>query len=212
MSAPLIAIADYGMGNRRSVEKAIERVGGRPEITCEHDAIRAADGVVVPGVGAFRAAMEALRAVGLDEVLRERAEVGVPLLGLCLGMQVLLCSSSEFGETEGLGLVPGRVAPLPAAGLRLPHIGWTTVSWRVEHPLRADLPATGAFYHVHSYAPVGVPEEFVLGTAEYGGTFVTAIARGNVAGVQFHPEKSSTLGLALLGGWVRECGRVSLAA
>ncbi len=212
MSAPRIAIADYGMGNRRSVEKAIERVGGQPEITRDHAAIRAADGVIVPGVGAFRAAVEALRGLGLDEVLRERASAGVPLLGLCLGMQVLFASSSEFGETAGLGLVPGHVAPLPAEGLRLPHIGWSTVTWRGEHSLEADLPGDGAFYHVHSYAPREVPEDWILGTAEYGAPFVTAVARGNVAGVQFHPEKSSSAGLALLCGWVRECGRVALTA
>jgi imidazole glycerol-phosphate synthase subunit HisH len=207
--APRIAVVDYGMGNRRSVEKAVELVGGRPEITRDHAAIRTADGVIVPGVGAFRAAMDAVRGFGLDDVIRERAGTGVPLLGICLGMQILFDSSPEFGETEGLGLLPGTVAPLAADGLRLPHIGWSTVTWRRSSPLTERLPAAGAFYHVHSFAVRPDDEADVLGTAEYGETFVTAVARDNVYGVQFHAEKSSTLGLALLEGFVRESRRVS---
>jgi glutamine amidotransferase len=206
---PRIAVVDYGMGNRRSVEKAVERVGGRPEITRDHDGIRAADGVIVPGVGAFRAAMDALRELGLDDVIRERAEARVPLLGICLGMQVLFEASSEFGEAQGLGLLPGIVRPLRAEGLRLPHIGWSTVTWRRESALTRHLPAEGAFYHVHSFAVHPDDEADVLGTAEYGETFVTAVARENVYGVQFHAEKSSTLGMALLEGFVEETRRVS---
>jgi imidazole glycerol-phosphate synthase subunit HisH len=211
-AAPRIAVVDYGMGNRRSVEKAVERVGGRPEITRDHDAIRAADGVIVPGVGAFRAAMDALRDLGLDAVLLERAAAGVPLLGICLGMQVLFDSSPEFGEAEGLGLLRGTVEPLRAEGLRLPHIGWSTVTWRRGSPLTRHLPPEGAFYHVHSFAARPAEEADVLGTAEYGEPFVTAVARDNVFGVQFHAEKSSTLGMALLQGFVEETGRVVVPA
>jgi glutamine amidotransferase len=211
-AAPRIAVVDYGMGNRRSVEKAVERVGGRPEITRDHDAIRAADGVIVPGVGAFRAAMDALRELGLDEVIRERAGAGVPLLGICLGMQVLFDSSPEFGEAEGLGLLGGTVLPLRAEDLRLPHIGWSTVTWRGDSPLTRHLPAEGAFYHVHSFAAHPDDAADILGTAEYGETFVTAVGRDNVFGVQFHAEKSSTLGMALLQGFVEETGRVAAPA
>lgn len=201
---PTIAIVDYGMGNRRSVEKAIERVGGRAEITRDHDAIAAADGAIVPGVGAFAAAMASLRELGLDAVLRDRAAAGGPILGICLGMQVLFERSSEFEDTEGLGLLAGDVAPLETRGLRLPHIGWSLVSWERESPLTAGLPRECAFYHVHSYAARPAEPDDVLATAEHGERFVTAVRRGVLSGVQFHAEKSSTHGLALLAGFVRE--------
>jgi imidazole glycerol-phosphate synthase subunit HisH len=201
---PTIAIVDYGMGNRRSVEKAIERVGGRAAVTRDHEAIAAADGAIVPGVGAFAAAMASLHGLGLDEVLRDRAAAGGPILGICLGMQVLFGRSSEFGETEGLGLLGGEVAPLEAGELRLPHIGWSLVSWERDSPLNAGVPRECAFYHVHSYAARPSEPGDVLATAEYGGRFVTAVRRGALSGVQFHAEKSSTHGLALLEGFVRE--------
>jgi glutamine amidotransferase len=206
---PVIAIVDYGMGNRRSVEKAFDHVGARPLLTADHDAIRAADGVVVPGVGAFPRAMELLRARGLDEVVRERAEAGVPLLGICLGMQLLFERSVEGGKPcEGLGLLAGDVCPLAAGDLRVPHIGWNVV--RFERPCRltAGLPGEVAFYHVHSLAPHPADPEDVLGTAEYGERFVSAVARENVFGVQFHPEKSSRAGLRLLAGFAAACERV----
>lgn len=206
---PRIAVLDYGMGNRRSVEKAVERVGGAPEITRDHDAIRAADGVIVPGVGAFRAAMDALRELGLDELIVERVGAGVPLLGICLGMQVLFDSSPEFGGATGLGLLAGTVEPLRADGLRLPHIGWSTVTWRHDSPLTRYLPAEGAFYHVHSFVARPADDADVLGTAEYGETFATAVGRDNVFGVQFHAEKSSTLGMALLEGFVQQTRRAA---
>ena len=203
--APRIALVDYGMGNRRSVEKALERAGARVEVTADPGAIRRAGGVVVPGVGAFPRAMANLRALGLDELLRERAADGAPVLGICLGMQLLFDASEELGGDTGLGLVPGTVARLETAGQRLPHIGWSLVRWERPSRLVAGLPGETAFYHVHSYAPRPADPAHVLGTAEYGTRFVTAVARDNVAGVQFHPEKSSTHGLRLLAGFVGAC-------
>jgi glutamine amidotransferase len=202
-SAPTIAIVDYGMGNRRSVEKAFAHVGARPVLTRDHDEIRDADGVVVPGVGAFPRAMEHLRTLGLDGVIVERAESGVPLLGICLGMQLLFERSVEGEPCDGLGLLRGDVRPLAAGDLRVPHIGWNVVHFERASRLNAGLPAETAFYHVHSLAPHPADPGDVLGTAGYGERFVSAVARENVFGVQFHPEKSSTDGLALLANFTR---------
>ncbi|MDQ3936361.1 MAG: imidazole glycerol phosphate synthase subunit HisH [Actinomycetota bacterium] len=198
-----VAVVDYGMGNLRSVEKAFEHVGATVEVTAGHDRIRAAERVVLPGVGAFPKAMERIRALGLDGVIAERVEQGVPVLGICLGMQLLFESSTELGGAEGLGLVPGGVDRLPSNGLKLPQIGWNEVAWRADSPLRDGLPERTAMYHVHTYAPRPAREEDVLGTATYGGEFVTAIARPPVFGVQFHPEKSGPHGLALLAAFLR---------
>ena len=203
-----LAIVDYGMGNRRSVEKAFERVGARPVLTADHDALRAAEGLVVPGVGAFPEAMRRLRALGLDEVVRERAEAGVPVIGLCLGMQLLFESSVEHEGSTGIGLLPGRIERLDTRGLKLPHIGWNTVAWTRPSPLVEGLPDPAAFYHVHSFAPVPADEDVVLGTGEYGAPFVSFVERGHVFGAQCHPEKSSTEGLRLLGNFVRVCSGV----
>ena len=211
-AAPVIAIVDYGMGNRRSVEKAFAHVGARPLVTRDHDAIRAADGVVVPGVGAFPRAMERLRALGLPALVVERAEAGVPLLGICLGMQLLFERSVELEPCEGLGLLRGDVRPLDAAGERVPHIGWNVARFERASRLNAGLPAETAFYHVHSFAPHPADPDDVLATAEYGERFVTAVARENVFGVQFHPEKSSTAGLRLLASFSAACDRERVAA
>ncbi len=205
---PRIAILDYGMGNRRSVEKALQRVGARPEITADRGAIAAADGLVLPGVGAFRAGMARIRERDLDAILRERVAAGVPLLGLCLGMQLLFDRSTELGGAEGLGLLRGEVSPLDARGRRLPHIGWNAVRWMRPSPLTAGLPQETFLYHVHSFAPVPADAADVLGTAEYGTRFAAAVARPPVYGVQSHPEKSSTHGLALLANFAAVCAGV----
>ena len=197
-AAPRIAVVDYGMGNLRSVEKALEHVGARAEITRDHDAIRAADGVVLPGVGAFPRAMASITALGLDEVMAERLDADVPLLGICLGMQLLFEESEELGGAMGLGFLPGTVRRLDATGLKVPQIGWNEVEWRRESPLVAGLPNPTAFYHVHSFAPRPARDEDVLGVATYGSEFVTAVERGHIFGVQFHPEKSGPHGLDLL--------------
>jgi glutamine amidotransferase len=191
----VIAIADYGMGNRRSVEKALAHVGAESTITADHDEIRAAEKVILPGVGAFPEAMRNLRASGLDDVLRERAESGVPLLGICLGMQLLFESTTEHEGAEGLGILPGEVTKLEAP--RLPHIGWNLVALR-ESRLTEGLGEEAAFYHVHSYACRPADEGDVVGWSEYGERFASIVERDNVMGAQFHPEKSSRDGLRLL--------------
>ncbi|HEX5225389.1 MAG TPA: imidazole glycerol phosphate synthase subunit HisH [Solirubrobacteraceae bacterium] len=201
-----IAVVDYGMGNRRSVEKALEHVGARAEITSDPARLRAADGLIVPGVGAFPRAMANLRERGLDDVLRERVAAGMPVLGICLGMQLAFERSTELGGAEGLGLVAGEVTVLaPSGGEKLPHIGWSEVTFGGASPLVAELPERCAFYHVHSFAARPADPGEVLGEADYGGRFATAVARGSFYGVQFHPEKSSAAGLRLLANFARIC-------
>jgi glutamine amidotransferase len=202
----VIAIVDYGMGNRRSVEKAFEHVDAEPQLTADHGVIGAADGIVIPGVGAFPEAMRRFRAAGLDELIRERADAGVPVLGLCLGMQLLFEASDEHEGATGLGLLPGRVTALNAP--RVPHIGWNLVTFERPSVLTEGLGEAAAFYHVHSLAPEPASEHDVVGRGEYGERFVSIVERGNVMGVQFHPEKSSRDGLALL----RNFTRVGVAA
>jgi imidazole glycerol-phosphate synthase subunit HisH len=203
----VIAVADYGMGNRRSVEKALEHVGARPVITSDAEAIRAADGVVLPGVGAFPEAMRNVARLGLDDVLRERAASGAPLLGVCLGMQLLFERSSEHEGAAGLGVLPGEVTPLRSP--KLPHIGWNRVSFERPSAIAEGLGEAAAFYHVHSFACRPSEAGDVVGRGEYGESFVSIVERGNVFGVQFHPEKSSRDGLALLANFARLCARVA---
>jgi glutamine amidotransferase len=192
-----VVIVDYGMGNRRSVEKALEHVGARPVLSSDPSVVGAAERLVLPGVGAFPRAMRSLRALGLAEVLRERAAAGARLLGICLGMQLLFSRSTELGGDEGLGLLDGEVTALQAP--RVPHIGWNLVT-PSDGSVLLDGPA--AYYHVHSFACRPASEADVAGTADYGEPFASVVERGNVAGVQFHPEKSSQDGLALLQRWV----------
>ena len=195
---PAIAILDYGMGNLRSVEKAFAHVGVDAVRTRDHDVVRAAAGVALPGVGAMPRAMELVRALGFDELVRERAAAGVPVIGICMGMQLLFERTAEHGGAEGIGLLEGGVEALEAPGLTIPHIGWSPVSWRRESPLTAGLTDPCAFYHVHSLAARPERAEDVLGAATYGAEFASVVERDNVFGVQFHPEKSGPDGLALL--------------
>jgi glutamine amidotransferase len=197
-----VAILNYGMGNLRSAAMAFEHVGASVEVTSAHDAVRAAHAVVLPGVGAFPKAMEAVRRLGLDELVRERVEAGVPVLGICLGMQLFFDSSTELGGAEGIGVVPGTVEPLESAGLKVPQIGWNEVAWSPEKQLAKELGAATAMYHVHSFAPRAADPDVIAGTATYGSEFVSAIERDNLFGVQFHPEKSSRDGLQLLRNFV----------
>jgi imidazole glycerol-phosphate synthase subunit HisH len=206
---PKIAVVDYGMGNRRSVEKALHRVGAEPTITNAHDAIRAADGLVVPGVGAFPRAMANLAELGLDDLLRERVAEGVPMLGVCLGMQLLFDESVELGGAAGLGFLPGGVQRIEADGRKLPHIGWNLVTFRRPSALTEGLPPATPFYHVHSFAPVPARDEDVVGTSEYAAPFVSMVDRPPLYGVQFHPEKSSEAGLRLLANFTGVCARVA---
>ncbi len=202
----MIAILDYGMGNLRSVEKAFEHVGATAVITRDHAEVRAAQGVVLPGVGAFPKAMQAIRELGLDELMAEKLAAGVPTLGICLGMQLLFERSSELGGADGLGFLAGEVGPLDAPGLKIPQIGWNAISWKRASRLCSGLPDPCAFYHVHSFAPRPGDAADVLATAEYGVEFVTAVEREPVYGVQFHPEKSGPHGLRLLGNFAAICG------
>jgi imidazole glycerol-phosphate synthase subunit HisH len=192
----VIAIADYGMGNRRSVEKALAHVGAESIITADHDEIRRAAGIILPGVGAFPEAMRHLDRSGLGDVLIERAAAGVPLLGICLGMQLLFESTTEHEGAQGLGILGGHVTGLESP--RLPHIGWNLVTFERESTLTEGLGEAAAFYHVHSFACRPSDLSDVVGTSEYGERFVSVVERENVMAAQFHPEKSSKDGLRML--------------
>jgi glutamine amidotransferase len=196
---------DYGMGNLRSVEKALERVGASVERTADPEAAAKADGVILPGVGAFPRAMERVRSEGFDEFVARRVEAGVPVLGVCLGMQLLFDSSVENEGGKGLGLLEGPIGPLSANGYKVPHMGWAPVRWAHESPLTAGLGPEPPFYFVHSFVPRPQDDGDVLGTAEYGERFVCAVERPPLYGVQFHPEKSSTAGLRLLENFAGIC-------
>jgi imidazole glycerol-phosphate synthase subunit HisH len=202
-----IAILDYGVGNLRSVEKALEHVGATATICADPAEVRAADGVILPGVGAFPKAMERIRERGLDELIAEREGAGVPILGICLGLQLLFDSTTELGGGVGLGLLQGEVAELDAPGLKIPNIGWSPVRWEKESRLTEGIENETPFYLVHSFAPRPEPSD-VLGTAAYGARFACAAERGNVFGVQFHPEKSSAAGLRLLANFAGICASV----
>jgi glutamine amidotransferase len=204
MSGPLVAVVDYDMGNRRSVEKALVHLGAQATITRDHRVLAEADAIVLPGVGAFPKGVANLRRYGLDTVVREQAAAGKPLLGICLGMQLLFDSSTELGElTQGLSLIHGEVRELHAGGLRVPHIGWNEVRFQRESQL-TDWPSASSapYYHVHSFVAVPADPASVIATAEYGERFATIVQAGNVHGTQFHPEKSSRDGLALLRGFL----------
>jgi glutamine amidotransferase len=205
--ATRICILDYGMGNLRSVEKALEHVGAAPAIANDAKTVRGADGLVLPGVGAFPRAMERVRELGLGELIAERREAGVPILGICLGLQLLFDSSCELGGAEGIGLLPGDVADVEAEGLKVPHIGWAPVRWEKDSRLTEGIESETPFYFVHSFAPHPQPED-LLGTAVYGGRFAREAERDNVFGVQFHPEKSSGAGLRLLANFAGICAAV----
>lgn len=204
-----IAILDYGIGNRRSVSSAVSILGAAPVLARTVRELDASDGLIIPGVGAFPQCMAALEASGLPALVMDYIRSGRPVLGICVGMQMLFQQGTEFGLTEGLGIIPGRVdilAVAPTEG-RLPHIAWTPIEARDrELSMFAGIPPSARFYFVHSFAPVNVPEEFVSGKATYRGhSFVAAVQKGNVWGTQFHPEKSGPRGLDLLSNFVGKC-------
>jgi len=211
MSGARIAILDYGMGNLRSVEKALEHVGATATISTDGATIRAADGLVLPGVGAFPRAMEQIHERGLDDLIAERHEAGVPILGICLGLQLLFASTTELGGAGGLGLLEGPVDELRADNLKVPHIGWAAVRWEQASSLTEGIESETPFYFVHSFAPRAAAGE-VLGSAVYGERFACAAERDNVFGVQFHPEKSSAAGLRLLSNFAGVCARAPATA
>ena len=204
-----VAVLDYGMGNLRSVEKAIERSGAEAVITGDAELAAGADGLVLPGVGAFPKAMARIRELGLDRLIADRLAAGTPVLGICLGFQLVFERSSELEGAEGLGLVAGEVDGLRAPGLKVPHIGWEPVRWERGCELTAGIGDATPFYFVHSFAPRPADPRDVLGTAEHGEPFACAIARPPLYGVQFHPEKSSGAGLRLLRNFAAICARVA---
>ena len=201
---PKIAILDYGRGNLRSVEKALEKVGARAIVTADEVEIDSADGLVLPGVGAFPKAMEKIRELELDRMLRDAVAEDKPVLGICLGLQLLFESSVEQGGAEGLGLLEGDVVQVPAGGRKIPHIGWAEVTWAKPDPLTEGLRPGEPFYFVHSFVVQPTDSE-LIGTASYGGRFACMAGRGKVWGAQFHPEKSSAAGLRMLRNFREIC-------
>jgi imidazole glycerol-phosphate synthase subunit HisH len=199
-----ICILDYGMGNLRSVEKALEHVGVTATIASDPDTVRAADGVILPGVGAFPKAMERIRELGLDGLIFERRDSGVPILGICLGLQLLFESTTELSGAAGISMLSGGVAELDAGDLKVPHIGWSPVRWERDSKLTEGIESETPFYFVHSFAPSPSADD-LLGSAAYGARFACAAERDNVFGVQFHPEKSSSAGLRLLSNFASVC-------
>jgi glutamine amidotransferase len=209
--APRIALLDYGAGNLRSVAKALERSVLVVDVTSDPAAVRRADAVVLPGVGAFRDAREHLAAKHLDDAVREAIAAGRPYLGLCLGLQFLFEEAEEHGTTAGLGVLRGRVVRFPATApdgrrLLVPHIGWNEVRWKTDgsrHPMLAALPARDHYYFVHSYHALPADADTVVGWTDYGGPFAAAVASERIFAVQFHPEKSQAAGKRLLDAFAR---------
>lgn len=201
--APRIALVDYGAGNIRSVAKALERSDLTPIVTSDPSVVRGADGVLLPGVGAFRDAVTALEAAGLADAIREVTTHGRPYLGICFGLQLLFDEGMEHGITPGLGQLAGRVTRFPDKDengdpLLVPHIGWNEVVFEGDHPMVKALPERDTYYFVHSYRPEPTDESLIVGRANYGGSFAAAVAKENVFAIQFHPEKSQSAGKRLL--------------
>jgi imidazole glycerol-phosphate synthase subunit HisH len=195
-----IAILDYGMGNLRSVHRAIERVGGRAEVTSDPETSSRADAIVVPGVGAFGACMRGLQERQLDRVVVEFARTERPVLGVCLGLQVLF-EGSEEDPDAGVALLPGKIRRLEGEGIKIPHMGWNEVRWVADHPLVRGIPDRTRFYFVHSYAPEPAPGTTV-GETQHGSVFASVVASGSIFATQFHPEKSGDPGLAIYENFV----------
>jgi glutamine amidotransferase len=216
----MIAIIDYGMGNLRSVQKALEKVGAPARVIASPDQLGDAAGLVLPGVGAFGQAMERLREAGFVRLVRDWAAADRPFLGICLGLQLLFSESEEFGPVPGLGIVPGRVVRFsgPAyktsdgkPGLKVPHMGWNRITVVRPHPVVAGLPEGAMTYFVHSYYPVPEDPTWTVLTSDHGQVFTAAVGRGDLFASQFHPEKSGDVGLRMLANFValvkEEAGR-----
>ena len=200
----MIAIIDYGVGNLFSLCCSLEAIGAKSVVTSDPDVIKSADRIILPGVGAFADAAEKLRATGLDKVVIGEAKAGKPVFGICLGMQLLFEKSYEYGETAGLSLLKGSVVPMQGripAELKIPHIGWNALRVEKKHPLLKYVNEGDHVYFVHSYYATGC-EDSLIASSEYGTSVTAAVALGNVAGTQFHPEKSGDVGLAILKAFV----------
>ncbi len=198
MTGAEVTIVDYGMGNLRSVEKAVTAVGGRPHLSADPDEVRGSSRLILPGVGAFGDAMRNLRNSALDSAILDSVRHGTPMLGLCLGLQLLFTESEEFGSHRGLGIIDGSVRKLEGAGLRIPHVGWNQVEDLRPDPLLADIPEGAYFYFVHSFFVEPRDNSAVIARTEYGRKFCSVARSGNVWGAQFHPEKSQGAGKRLL--------------
>ena len=209
MSTPDVVIAASGGANIASLQFALQRLGSHGEVSADAARIRAASHVILPGVGAAADAMLRLGQSGLADLIPRLTQ---PVLGICLGMQLLFERSEEHDGATGLGLLGGAVRRLRAPGLKLPHIGWSELRWRQATPLSEGLPDPAYLYHVHSFAPQPTEEDVVLATADYGEPFAAIVGRGNVFGTQSHPEKSDAPGLALLGHFTRRGGRATVPA
>lgn len=200
----MIAIIDYGMGNLRSVQKALEAVGHRAEVTCDPDRVRQADKAILPGVGAFADAASELRRTGLGDAFADAVKAGKPCLGVCLGLQLLFDHSEEDGLHEGLGLLPGRVVRFASAeGLKIPHMGWNSLIFRRGVPLLEGLESGTSVYFVHSYHAAPANPDDVIAEADYPSPFAAIVGRGNLIACQFHPEKSQGAGLAMYANFAR---------
>ncbi|MEG2000461.1 MAG: imidazole glycerol phosphate synthase subunit HisH [Evtepia sp.] len=196
----MIAIIDYGLGNIFSLRRSLEAIGQTAQVTADPDLIHHADAIILPGVGAFSDAMERLRAGGLAETIKKEVAAGKPLLGICLGMQLLFERSYEFGEWEGLGLIPGVIRPIADVipkNLKIPHIGWNGLHFKQKHPLFKQINEGDCVYFVHSFYAADCAQS-VIASTEYGAELTAAVARDNVMGCQFHPEKSGSVGLSIL--------------
>jgi glutamine amidotransferase len=222
----MIALIDYGISNLRSVQKAFAHLGVEVTLIDTPDQLAQADRLILPGVGAFRAGMDGLRARGLIEPIKSAVAEGKPLIGICLGMQLLFESSDEMGDTVGLGLLPGHVTRIQmqdarfASGmqdephsslvtrhsLKIPHMGWNQLDLVREHPLVQGVESGAYAYFVHSYAVYPEQSDIVVATTEYGGPFASIVGRGNICGLQFHPEKSQAVGLKLLQNFLEITG------
>lgn len=203
----MIAILDYGLGNLGSIANMLKVIGERSKITNDIEIIKNADGIILPGVGAFDAGMKKLIDSGLDKVVKECAVSGKPILGICLGMQ-LLGRNSEEGNLKGLELIPFECKHFAFPNnseLKIPHMGWDIVDIKKSHPLVSELKGTQRYYFVHSYYAVCDNQENVLMTCDYGHEFAASVVKDNIMGVQFHPEKSHDFGLALLNNFVNIC-------
>lgn len=204
----MIAVLDYGVGNLRSLRNAFDYVGIEVELVIDPSKLETATHVVLPGVGAFGRAMSNLRAAGFVEALRTYVASGRPLLGICLGMQLLASESLEFGRHAGLGFVPGRVVPLETSvSFPVPHVGWNGVEAKRRHPVLGRAKRAVDYYFVHSFYFSVEDDADVVGTTEYGRSFASVVARENVIGCQFHPEKSQAGGLAILEGFAEWDGK-----
>ena len=196
----MIAIVDYGVGNLFSLKSSLAAIGAEAIVTKDEAQIRNAETIILPGVGAFEDAMNKLRASGLADVVKDEVKKGKPLMGICLGMQMLFEKSLEYGEHEGLGLIPGEVVPIGdviPADLKIPHIGWNALKFKGENPLFKYINDGDCVYFVHSYYAAKC-DDYVTATAEYGAELTAAVRNGNVFGCQFHPEKSGNVGLNIL--------------